>query len=75
MSYREKYEQRRAHEEKMCLLKVLIMWLVTMIEVIIATLIVFAYPVVSGILYALAGENLFRMAEFYDEEEEDEWQQ
>lgn len=70
MSYRERYEQKRAHEQKMCCLKVLIMWLITMIEVIIATLIIFAYPLISGILYALAGENIFRMAEFYDEEED-----
>lgn len=70
MSYRERYEQKRAHERKMCCLRVLIMWLITMIEVIIATLIIFAYPLISGILYALAGENIFRMAEFYDEEED-----
>ena len=70
MSYREKYAARRAHDQKICCLKVLIMWLITVIEVIIATLIIFAYPLISGILYALAGENIFRMAEFYDEEED-----
>lgn len=70
MSYRERYEQKRLHERKMCCLRVLIMWLITVIEVIIATLIIFAYPLISGILYALAGENIFRMAEFYDEEED-----
>lgn len=70
MSYRQKYEQKRVHEEKMCCIRVLAMWLVTIIETIIATLILFAYPVLSGMLYTLAGTNIFRMAEFYDEEDE-----
>lgn len=70
MSYRERYEQHRAHEEKKCCIRVIIMWFVTVIEVIIATLILFAYPAMSGMLYTLAGTNLFRMAEFYDEEDD-----
>ena len=71
MTYREKYERRRIHDDKICCLKMLVMWLFTVLETIIATLILNAYPLISGILYALAGENIFRMADFYDDEEDE----
>lgn len=70
MTYREKYEKRRIHDDKICCLKMFLMWLLTICETIIATLMLNAYPILSGILYALAGENIFRMADFYDEEDE-----
>lgn len=51
-------------------IKVLLMWILTVSESITATLIIPAYPILSGILYALALENIFRMADFYVEEDE-----
>lgn len=71
MSYRERYEKRRIHDDKVCCLKMLAMWILTICETIAATLMLNAYPILSGILYALAGENVFRMADFYDDEEDE----
>ena len=51
-------------------IKVLLMWILTVSESITATFIIPAYPILSGILYALALENIFRMADFYGEEDE-----
>ena len=46
------------------------MWILTVSESITSTLIIPAYPILSGILYALALENIFRIADSYNEEDE-----